>query len=798
VADELAHEGILAKGDKVVNGEYSVQNYIAGGNSGEVYRLGHPRHGENRVLKLFVPFFQLRQPQLGQDEEQRGERTRQIIEEARNQPYQRREYAFLSKIDHPYIVKVHDFGLESLTVQQTDRLKASAGAWPGGAVQLPYILAAFVEGSSFDEGLTKLDRLGVFRVLRSIAEAIDYLHTQHDILHLDIKSGNVRVRPDGYPILLDFALSQDLSPAALAADGEVKGGIDWDLTPFRRGTSGVANFINRVQNDGMPRSEFRAEAFPGIDLFQFGLMIRQAEDVLLRFMTPAEQSYLRLVVDELTDWGRVSQMEPGGLAGLMRRVDATQFFFAIRPGSMSGGKEMPLSNGRTVFVPPKLVPVVNHPEMTRLNRLNQLSLLPAQFSGATHSRYEHSLDVFRLAQSTARRLLDDPLCRRLFTEADVEALVTTALLHDINHLPLTHLYQESGLPILQGRDLFEDSLNETYAETPSLAETLSSALGQDPQRIHRLINGTWEEQESPADGVISSVVNSGVDLDKLSYLKLDSERSGLGFASGVDVDGLLRSMSVVHWEKHDGDGTFVHRGYHVAFPDAAMPLIEALAMARASAFEGLYWCSDNRAMMAQFLACARAIGEAEDGLDLLAELMLEVRADTDFAVLRRLDELAEQAVGRSWNLSRLFDTIGGARPTLIYSASEPWEKIHALIPSDRVRFETELRAGLADVLPSVADGPQKLMVDVPRRPLDLGGEILGIDRSGNVRRAVEASQVLREQKRRLERLARQVRMFVPPDVHAEWVEGAEELGTEEMERIVGHSVRTALGKATFR
>lgn len=793
---DISQDGVLSAGDQVVDKAYEVHQFIAGGNSGEVYRLHHPKHGENRVMKLFVPFYQLRQAQLGQDE--RGELSKQIIEQAKNQPYQQREYGFLSSLDHPFIVKVHEFGFETLTTHQAARLKNVTNTNVTGTVTLPYIVAAYVSGASFDVGMAQLNRQQLVRVIQSIAESLDYLHRDHQILHLDVKSANVRVRPDGYPVLLDFALSQDLSDEALTENDPVKGGIDWDLTPFRRGTSGVAQFIQRVQNEGMSRQAFKDEAFPGIDLYQFGLMLRGSEKTISRVLTPAESRYFHLLVSELMNWAKVRDVEPGGLFERVRRIDATQFFLAIRPGSMSGGKEMPLSGDRAVFVPPKLVPIVDHPELTRLNRLNQLSLLPARFSGATHSRYEHALDVLRLAQSAARRLLDDPVCRSLFDESDVETFVAAGLLHDINHIPLTHLYQESGLDVLKGTDLFRASLDQIHPDQATLGETVVESLGIEADRIHRLIEGSWEEQRTPADKVISSVLNSGVDLDKLSYLRLDSDRSGLGFASGIDAKGLLRSMVVVEWEKRDSNGSFVSKGYHVAFPEESLGLIESLAMARTRAFEQLYWCADNRAMMAQFLACTRAISQVSDGTTLLAELMLEVRAETDFAVLRRLDELAETVVGRSWELSRLFDTIGGVKPELIYAASEPWTRVRILSSSQRITFETRLREELVDLLPSLAGGPATLMVDVPLRELDLGGEILLVDRDQNVYRASERSDVLKAQMVHLGDLTRQLRVFAPKAAQAEWTLALEQHSQEELESRVGRAIEVAIGRSSLR
>lgn len=793
----LGGDGILALGDYVFQKEYKVIELLGSGNSGEVYRLSHQRHGDNRVIKLFVPFYQLRQARL--NEPDRSEHSKLIIETAKNSPYQRREYNFLSRIDHPFVVKVHDYGLHLLSKYQRARLQEVSGAVvDGGNIELPFIIAMYVEGVELKQRLRKLNRVNVLKVLRSIAEAIDYIHIEHNLLHLDIKSSNVRVRSDGYPILLDFALSQDLSAEALAQDDQVRGGIDWDLTPFRKGTSNVAEFIQRTQTEGIPRSEFRDEAFPGLDLYQVGLMLRDCHEEISIALTPAETQYIIMLARQLTEWNNVKTYEPGSLGRLFQKIDATQVYLAIRPGMSHAGKEIVLSADRRVFVPPRLVPVVEHAELTRLNRLNQLSLLSSEFAGATHSRYEHSLDVLRLAQSAVRRLSDDPKFRQVFDEGDVEVLLTSALLHDINHLPLMHLYQESDLDLLKeeesqrNRDLFSEALKRPHQRQPSLADIISKSLKQDPVRLHRILESPWHKQNSDTDRVISSLIDSGVDLDKLSYLKLDSERSGLGFAGGIDVHGLLEAMSIVEYVLRE-DGQIVDRGLHVAFHESSLPLIETLVMARTRAFHDLYWCDENRAMMAQVLACARAIHNSADNDEALNSLMVTSRGETEFTVLQRLDELAEQKVEHAFGLASLFDVLSGSKPVLVHSSSQYTEKIRRLAPATRQEFERDLRQRLEGVVPSM-DSSSIVMVDVPRRSLDLSGRIVILDGQGNARDALEMSDILKAQEERLRKLSERTRIFVS-GVAGDC--GQEAIASEATSRAVADAV-DALGRSSLR
>ena len=797
----LGGGGILAVGDDVYQKEYEVIELLGSGNSGEVYRLSHERHGMNRVIKLFVPFYQLRQARF--KEPDMSEHSRLIIETAKNSPYQKREYNFLSKIDHPFIVKVHDYGLQTLDRNQRSRLQQASGAASGsGSIELPFIIAMYVEGIDLKQRLRELDRANVLKVLRSIAEAIDYIHVEHELLHLDIKSGNVRVRSDGYPVLLDFALSQDLSPEALARDEEVRGGIDWDLTPFRKGTSNVAEFIQRTQTEGIPRSEFREEAFPGLDLYQVGLMMQECHEEISAALTPSEVQYFNILAEQLTKWNEVKGHEPGSLSPLFRKIDTTHVYLAIRPGTSHGGKEIVLSADRRVFVPPQLVPVAEHAELTRLNRLNQLSLLSSEFAGATHSRYEHSLDVLRLAQSAVRRLSDDPIFRHVFDESDVELLLASALLHDINHLPMVHLYQESDLKLLKdqesqrNRDLFQEALEEPYPGQSSLAEVVLKTLRQDPVRLHRILESPWKVQSCNTDRIISSLIDSGVDLDKLSYLTLDSERSGLNFAGGIDVRGLLEAMSIVEYVERD-EGQEVARGLHLAFDESSLSLIETLAIARTRAFYDLYWCDENRAMMAQVLACVRAIHNATDDSEILNSLMVKLRGETEFAVLQRLDELAEQELGHGFGLAALFDVLSGSKPVLIHSSSQYTSGIRQLAPTARQEFEVGIRQTLDDVI-SGMDSSSAVMVDVPRRSLDLGGRIVIVDGEGQPRDALEISEILKVQQERLRKLSERTRIFVSSLEGDQWQEVVASGRQEAVSRAVADAIEDGLGRSSLR
>lgn len=67
------------------------------------------------------------------------------------------------------------------------------------------------------------------RMLRTLAEAVDYAHRM-DVLHLDLKPGNVLLDADGEPRIADFGLARRLY-AALGVDGQQLSGTPSYMAP---------------------------------------------------------------------------------------------------------------------------------------------------------------------------------------------------------------------------------------------------------------------------------------------------------------------------------------------------------------------------------------------------------------------------------------------------------------------------------------------------------------------------------------------------------------------------------------
>ena len=107
-----------------------------------------------------------------------------------------------------------------------------------------YYVMEYMPGGSLQKGMESTSLKGkpktCIAILRPIAEALDYAHKKN-ILHRDIKPGNILFDDEGKPRLSDFSIAQGRDPMAdLAATVEVSGR---DMTIVRPGIEGTLEYM---------------------------------------------------------------------------------------------------------------------------------------------------------------------------------------------------------------------------------------------------------------------------------------------------------------------------------------------------------------------------------------------------------------------------------------------------------------------------------------------------------------------------------------------------------------------------
>ncbi|HEY6563904.1 MAG TPA: HD domain-containing protein, partial [Pirellulaceae bacterium] len=98
-----------------------------------------------------------------------------------------------------------------------------------------------------------------------------------------------------------------------------------------------------------------------------------------------------------------------------------------------------------VPVTPRIRRLIDSAAFRRLATVSQLGLVALVYPGARHTRFEHSLGVYRNALLYLKKLNLDPRFQALVTREDQELFLVAALLHDIGHWPFCHPIEDMAL-----------------------------------------------------------------------------------------------------------------------------------------------------------------------------------------------------------------------------------------------------------------------------------------------------------------------------------------------------------------
>ena len=97
----------------------------------------------------------------------------------------------------------------------------------------PFLVMDYVEGEGLDEILAERGPLGeeeTRRLLAPVASALDYAHAQ-GVVHRDVKPGNVMVRKDGTPFVLDFGIAREIQETLTRVTGKLSSGTLLYMSP---------------------------------------------------------------------------------------------------------------------------------------------------------------------------------------------------------------------------------------------------------------------------------------------------------------------------------------------------------------------------------------------------------------------------------------------------------------------------------------------------------------------------------------------------------------------------------------
>jgi len=169
--------------------------------------------------------------------------------------------------------------------------------------------------------------------------------------------------------------------------------------------------------------------------------------------------------------------------------------------------------------------LLDTPPVQRLRRVSQLGTAVLVYPSANHTRFEHSLGVYHLA---------DRALGHLGVEGQQAARVrVAALLHDVGHGPYSHNVE--GL-IARHTGRYHDEVAALLTEGP-VARVLSEH-GINPDRIADLVAG---------EGKFGQLVSGELDVDRMDYLVRDAHHTGVPYGT-IDHERLVRELRYVDGE----------------------------------------------------------------------------------------------------------------------------------------------------------------------------------------------------------------------------------------------------------
>ncbi|ACV48685.1 MULTISPECIES: HD domain-containing protein [Halomicrobium] len=337
--------------------------------------------------------------------------------------------------------------------------------------------------------------------------------------------------------------------------------------------------------------------------------------------------------------------------------------------------------------------LLDTPPVQRLRRIAQLGTVTLVYPSANHTRFEHSLGVYHLA--------DEALGHLGIEGQKAERVRAAALLHDVGHSPYSHnveavIYRETGK--------YHDDVHDLL-DRGEVARVLADH-DLDHDAVADLVAG---------DGELGQLVSGELDVDRMDYLVRDAHHTGVPYGT-IDHERLIRELRFV-----DGD---------LVLDEGNVQTAESLLLARALMNPTVY-----RHHVARIAKTMLRRG---------TERLLEA-TDTDPAELRRWDD-SDLLV----SLRRTDATAGYAHRLTerrLYKRAI-WAEMTAvpdeLLAMDHAEIREEERA-IADAANVDADA---VLLDVPGEPsmpesssrVVVNGEVRGLGEQSTLVTALRAAQ----------------------------------------------------------
>ena len=192
-----------------------------------------------------------------------------------------------------------------------------------------------------------------------------------------------------------------------------------------------------------------------------------------------------------------------------------------------------------IHLNPVEVEIIDTAIFQRLRRISHLALAEFVFPGATHNRFAHSLGTLYTISEMLHSLMENKREELNVPEGDVKVIRLVGLLHDIGHLPFSHVFD--GLMEDETDNTHEDLTVKLLKES-EIGRILDKYGDLDQDLLINILEKKFTPTEERNLNYVT-LIDGNLDADKLDYLKRDSLHTGVGYGS-IDVERILKTISV--------------------------------------------------------------------------------------------------------------------------------------------------------------------------------------------------------------------------------------------------------------
>lgn len=339
--------------------------------------------------------------------------------------------------------------------------------------------------------------------------------------------------------------------------------------------------------------------------------------------------------------------------------------------------------------------------MRRLKGMSQLGFTFGSFPRARHTRLEHAVGVYHLANLTLRRITESGA---YLEDRDVRCALAAALLLDAGRYPYAASIEGINLP---GAPTSKE-LSRRWIEHTEVAKVLRSEWDLEPHNVFRLVSRGDQQPHSltPTEHLLRDILFGSLNVDGLDRLIRDARGARVPYGL-LEVESLIERLRIVGHENRA----------ILALDEDGAGMLQSLVFSRYLVYYNVYGHHTLRIPTAMFLRAVQdAITAGTATFDELSEqddagalALLESQAEPESSTAALTKRLADR---RPYQLALEFDGRHPSYSSLIRLRDDAsWRR---RVEEAWSRYLTRYHKGVA--------GPYDILIDLPTRghfPVDL-------------------------------------------------------------------------------